>query len=73
MYSADVSMEDILEEEPESKFEKWLTKVLGERLYERTHGIFRDNRACNKRFSFYISSDASDRPFFQNTCWSSVR
>ena len=29
MYSADVSMEDILEEEPESKFEKWLTKVLG--------------------------------------------
>ncbi len=30
MYSADVSMEDALEEEPESKFDKWLTKVLGE-------------------------------------------
>ena len=29
MYSADVSMEDILEEEPESKFEKWLTNALG--------------------------------------------
>lgn len=30
MYSADVSMEDALEEEPESKLDKWLTKVLGE-------------------------------------------
>ncbi len=30
MYSADVSMEDALDEEPETKFDKWLTKVLGE-------------------------------------------
>lgn len=29
MYSADVSMEDALEEEPQSKFDEWLTKVLG--------------------------------------------
>lgn len=29
MYSADVSMEDALEEEPQSKFDAWLTKVLG--------------------------------------------
>lgn len=29
MYSADVSMEDALEEQPESKLDAWLTKVLG--------------------------------------------
>ncbi len=29
MYSADVSMEDTLEQEPESKLDAWLTKVLG--------------------------------------------
>ncbi len=32
MYSADVSMEDVLEEEPESKFDKWLTEKLGNGL-----------------------------------------
>ena len=30
MYSADVSMEDALNEEPETKLDKWLTRVLGE-------------------------------------------
>ncbi len=30
MYSADVSVEDALEEEPEGKLDKWLTKVLGD-------------------------------------------
>ena len=29
MYSADVSMEDVLEEEPQSKLDEWLTKILG--------------------------------------------
>ena len=29
MYSADVSMEDVLEEEPQSKLDEWLTKALG--------------------------------------------
>lgn len=29
MYSADVSMEDALEEEPQGKFDAWLSKVLG--------------------------------------------
>lgn len=32
MYSADVSMEEIEEMEPESKFEKWLTDALGKGL-----------------------------------------
>ena len=32
MYSADVSMEDALEEQPESKFDKWLTDALGKGL-----------------------------------------
>lgn len=29
MYSADVSVEDVLEEEPQSKLDEWLTKMLG--------------------------------------------
>lgn len=32
MYSADVSMEDVLEEEPESKLDQWLTNALGKGL-----------------------------------------
>lgn len=32
MYSADVSMEDVMEEEPESKLDKWLTNALGRGL-----------------------------------------
>ena len=32
MYSSDVSMEDMLEEEPESKLDKWLTEKLGNGL-----------------------------------------
>lgn len=32
MYSADVAMEDAMEEEPQSKFEAWLTKALGKGL-----------------------------------------
>ncbi len=32
MWSADVSMEDALEQEPESKLDKWLTKALGRGL-----------------------------------------
>ena len=39
MKSADISMEGILDEEPESKFEKWLTEKLGDKLMTLVTGL----------------------------------